>query len=108
VHHYFWLADKSPGTALADFLEARFWIITKCNGSVNTRAFLVTDFPDRAAKRYLRELFPNEQCLFSSTNTKSEAHLGANPAVEAVSVTGGTLGRRQGRSTPRPRVSCEP
>ena len=25
MHHYFWLADKSPGTALADFLEARFW-----------------------------------------------------------------------------------
>jgi hypothetical protein len=25
VHHYFWLADKSPGTALADFPEARFW-----------------------------------------------------------------------------------
>jgi hypothetical protein len=23
VHHYFWLADKSPGTALADFPEAR-------------------------------------------------------------------------------------
>ena len=23
MHHYFWLADKSPGTALADFPEAR-------------------------------------------------------------------------------------